>query len=106
MRGGHGRQIAFRIEEATATPWKTIHVLSPLPRIVQYVDIDGTSQTLDVGNTNTGGPEIEISFAGRSWGGTDPLDRSTSDIVRGGCRILVDKESLFEHLKTAARVDG
>jgi hypothetical protein len=49
----------------------------------------------------SGGPEIEFSFAERSWAVTNPVDPSTSNIVRDGCRILVDKEELFARLKAA-----
>src|SRR4030095_6881014 len=54
----------------------------------------------------SGGPEIEISFADRSWARTSPCDRATSNIVRGGCRILIDKENLFERLEAATRAEG
>jgi len=54
----------------------------------------------------SGGPEIEFSFAERSWAATNPVDLSTSNIVRGGCQILVDKEKLFERLKAATRANA
>jgi hypothetical protein len=54
----------------------------------------------------SGGPEIEFSFAERSWAATNPVDPSTSNIVRDGCRILVDKEELFARLKAATGADA
>lgn len=53
-----------------------------------------------------GEPEIEFSFAERSWAATGPIDPSTSKIVRGGLRILVDKEKLLERLQAAAQAEG
>jgi hypothetical protein len=49
------------------------------------------------------GPEIEFSFADRSWVATNPVAPSTVDVVRGGWRILVDKQRLLERLQAAAR---
>jgi hypothetical protein len=60
--------IAFRISEASSTPWKTIHVASPLPAITAFgLRIDGGTQTGFFGDTNPDGPEIEIT-------GDDTLD--------------------------------
>jgi hypothetical protein len=57
--------IDFAIAEATPTPWKTIRVTSPLPEITApSLRIDGASQTRFSGDTNPGGPEIEISGGG------------------------------------------
>jgi hypothetical protein len=53
--------IAFRIQEASATPWKTIHIVSPLPPITTAVRIDGATQSALVLPANTKGPDIEIS---------------------------------------------
>jgi hypothetical protein len=57
--------IAFRIDEPSPTPWKTIRVSSPLPVLLaQWIRIDGGTQTRFFGNTNPDGPEIEISGGG------------------------------------------
>jgi hypothetical protein len=57
--------IAFRINEQSTTPWKTIRVTSPLPAITGFgVRIDGTAQTAFFGDANPDGPEIEISGGG------------------------------------------
>lgn len=52
--------IAFRIPPG-AQAWHTIALASPLPRIVQRVFVDGTTQARYFGDTNPAGPEIEIS---------------------------------------------
>jgi hypothetical protein len=57
--------IGFRIDVPSATAWKTIHLLSPLPAITEYgIHIDGATQTGFFGDTNPDGPEIEISGGG------------------------------------------
>ncbi|MGA8807991.1 MAG: right-handed parallel beta-helix repeat-containing protein [Thermoanaerobaculia bacterium] len=57
--------IAFRIDEPSTTPWKTIRVNSPLPAVTAYsVRIDGATQANFFGNANPDGPEIEISGGG------------------------------------------
>ncbi len=57
--------IVFRIGEQSSTPWKTIHVLSPLPAITASgVRIDGGTQAGFFGDANPDGPEIEISGGG------------------------------------------
>jgi hypothetical protein len=57
--------IAFRIDEPSTTPWKTIRVTSPLPIVTAYsVRIDGGTQASFFGDTNPAGPEIEISGGG------------------------------------------
>jgi len=54
--------IAFRIDEPSTTPWKTIRVTSPLPAVTAYsVRIDGATQAGFFGDANPAGPEIEIS---------------------------------------------
>jgi len=52
--------IAFRIAEASATPWKTIRITTPLPVINSGIRIEGATQTGFFGDTNPDGPEIEI----------------------------------------------
>jgi drug/metabolite transporter (DMT)-like permease len=52
----------------------------------------------------SGGPEIEFSFADQSWAATNPVAPSTLDVVRGGLRILVDKQRILERLQAAARI--
>jgi hypothetical protein len=57
--------IVFRIGEESATPWKTIRVLSPLPMVTAHdVRIDGVTQAGFFGDANPAGPEIEISGGG------------------------------------------
>jgi hypothetical protein len=57
--------IVFRIGEESATPWKTIRVLSPLPVVTaRDVRIDGVTQAGFFGDANPAGPEIEISGGG------------------------------------------
>ncbi len=57
--------IAFRIDEPSATPWKTIRITSPLPiAFAPHLRIDGATQTGFFGDTNPDGPEIEISGGG------------------------------------------
>jgi hypothetical protein len=52
--------IAFRIAEASTTPWKTIRITTPLPVINGGIRIEGATQTGFFGDTNPDGPEIEI----------------------------------------------
>jgi hypothetical protein len=52
--------IAFRIP-AGANAWHSIALQSPLPRVVTRVFIDGTTQRGYFGDTNSAGPEVEIS---------------------------------------------
>ncbi len=57
--------IGFVINEPSINPWKTIRVSSPLPALTAIsTRIDGGLQTAFVGDTNTAGPEIEISGNG------------------------------------------
>jgi len=57
--------IAFRIDEPSTTPWKTIRVTSPLPPVTAYsVRIDGGTQASFFGDANPAGPDIEISGGG------------------------------------------
>jgi len=74
--------IVFEIREPSDRPWKTIHLASPLGRMLApYIVIDGASQTETVGDTNPDGPEIEIS-----GDGVVPGDGIT---VTVGCRADV-----------------
>lgn len=74
--------IAFEIREPSETPWKTIHLRSPLrPMLAPYIMIDGAWQTENVGDGNPDGPEIEIS-----GDGVIPGDGIT---VTVGCRAEV-----------------
>ncbi|HEX3070988.1 MAG TPA: right-handed parallel beta-helix repeat-containing protein [Thermoanaerobaculia bacterium] len=57
--------IGFVINEPSVNPWKTIRVSSPLPALTAIsTRIDGGLQTAFAGDTNTAGPEIEISGNG------------------------------------------
>jgi predicted nucleotidyltransferase len=44
--------------------------------------------------------EIEFTFCAPSWAAIDPLDATTTGVVSGGCRVLLDKSRLFEKLLT------
>jgi hypothetical protein len=57
--------IGFRIEEPSANGWKTIHITTPLPALTSpNIRLDGGIQTGLLGDTNPGGPEVEISGGG------------------------------------------
>src|SRR4051812_6585213 len=57
--------VAFRIEQFSPKPWKSIVVTSPLPALTASpVRIDGGTQTAFFGDTNPDGPEIEITGRG------------------------------------------
>ncbi|MEK6372155.1 MAG: hypothetical protein AABO58_05615 [Acidobacteriota bacterium] len=62
---GNPCTIAFRIEEPSATGWKSIRVASPLPALVApRLRITGATQSGFFGDRNVDGPEIEISGGG------------------------------------------
>jgi hypothetical protein len=83
-------KIVFAIGEASPNPWKTIRIASPLPAITAAnLILDGASQTQFSGNTNSDGPEIEISGGGTIDG--DGLTIATcnaevSNVAIGGFR--------------------
>lgn len=57
--------IAFRIDQPSASQWKTISIVTPLPALTaSNIRIDGGTQTGFFGDTNADGPEIEISGGG------------------------------------------
>ncbi|HEX3069114.1 MAG TPA: hypothetical protein VHX14_11105 [Thermoanaerobaculia bacterium] len=57
--------IGFRIEEPSATSWKTIRITNPLPPVTSpNIRLDGGIQTGLLGDANPDGPEIEISGDG------------------------------------------
>ena len=47
--------------------------------------------------------EIEFAFASLAWADTSPVDRGTTRVVAGGCRILYDPDDLVNRLKLALR---
>lgn len=47
-------------------------------------------------------PEVEFGFAGLDWAGLPP-DRGTSDVLRRGCRTLIDHDALLGQVLAAAR---
>jgi len=49
------------------------------------------------------GLEVEFGFAPPTWAATDPVDRGTARVVRGGCRPLVDPRSVLRRLIEAVR---
>ncbi len=58
-------RISFRIETPSANGWKTIRITSPLPAVTASdIQIDGATQSSAFGDTNAGGPDIEISGGG------------------------------------------
>jgi len=74
--------IAFRISEASATPWKTIRITSPLPTLAAYqLRIDGSTQTAFFGDTNPDGPEIEISGGGTVDGDGLPISPCFNEVA-------------------------
>jgi uncharacterized protein DUF11 len=61
--------IAFRIEQASPKPWKSIVITSPLPAVTASpVRIDGATQSAFFGDANPDGPEIEITGRGLTDG--------------------------------------
>ena len=46
-------------------------------------------------------PEVEFGFAGLDWA-TLPLDSGTSNVLRGGCRTLIDRDALLGQAIAAA----
>lgn len=75
-------QIAFRI--ASDEPVKTIAPRTPLPRITAAnVSIDATTQTRGPGDTNSLGPEIEISGALQNGGNGFELMPACAGELRG-----------------------
>ncbi|MBV8543283.1 MAG: hypothetical protein JO088_00950 [Acidobacteria bacterium] len=64
-RGDERCAIAFRIEQASPKPWKSIAITSPLPAVTApLVRIDGGTQSAFFGDTNPDGPDVEIAGAG------------------------------------------
>jgi hypothetical protein len=58
-------KIVFAIGQASPNPWKTIRIASPLPAITaNNLILDGATQTQFSGDTNSDGPEVEISGGG------------------------------------------
>ena len=45
--------------------------------------------------------EVELSFASLHWAATDPVAAGTLTVVRGGLKIIVDKDGLFRLLLAA-----
>jgi hypothetical protein len=57
--------IGFRIEEPSASSWKTINITTSLPALTSpNIRLDGGIQTGLLGDTNPDGPEVEISGGG------------------------------------------
>jgi hypothetical protein len=79
LDGAPACAIQFNIGEASARPWKTIRLRSPLPFIGAYsLRIDGATQTAFSGVTNPDGPPIEISGGGTVDG--DGLNAGTCSV--------------------------
>jgi len=90
--------IAFRISEASETPWKTIRITSPLPAITAPgLRIDGSTQTAFFGDTNRDGPEIEISGGGSVAG---------DGLLLTGCFSEVANLAIGGFLRNAIFVTG
>ncbi|HEX7681583.1 MAG TPA: right-handed parallel beta-helix repeat-containing protein, partial [Thermoanaerobaculia bacterium] len=80
LDGAPACAIQFNIGEASARPWKTIRLRSPLPFIGAYsLRIDGATQTAFSGVTNPDGPPIEISGGGTVDGAG--LDAGTCSVT-------------------------
>jgi hypothetical protein len=66
---GQPCEIAFRIEQPSPKPWKSIVITSPLPAVTASpVRIDGATQSAFFGDTNPDGPDIEITGRGLTDG--------------------------------------
>jgi hypothetical protein len=94
--------IAFKIEQASAKPWKTITVTSPLPALTApHVRVDGGTQGAFFGNKNPDGPDIEITGAGNVDGdgliitncGAELANLSISGFVRNGISVVQSQVS-------------
>jgi hypothetical protein len=94
--GNNPCAIAFRIDEGSSKPWKTIRITNPLPILTgQRVRIDGATQTAFFGDTNPNGPEIEISGGGRTDGdgllvmncGTEIANLAVNGFLRNGISV-------------------
>jgi len=42
--------------------------------------------------------EMELTFADLTWARTDPVDLGTASVVRGGFKVLIDKDGLLGRL--------
>jgi hypothetical protein len=96
-RGDAPCAIVFRIDQASATPWKTINVLSPLPTLTgSRVRMDGATQAAFFGDKNADGPEIEISGRGIIDGdglviancGAEVANLAVNDFLRNGISMV------------------
>ncbi len=47
------------------------------------------------------GLEVDFGFVAPSWASTDPVDAGTAQVVRDGCRPLLDDSGLLERLVAA-----
>jgi hypothetical protein len=66
---GQPCEIAFRIEQPSPKPWKSIVITSPLPAVTASpVRINGFTQSAFFGDTNPDGPDIEITGRGLTDG--------------------------------------
>ncbi len=75
-------EIAFKIAEASPTPWKTIRVTSPLPTLDGFfIRVDGGMQTAFFGKSNPDGPDIEISGGGQVDGDGITITNCVSEIA-------------------------
>jgi predicted nucleotidyltransferase len=67
------------------------------------LDIKGWTD-VDYGNARSrhltfgGGEEIEMSFVGKSWAETDPVDPVTRRVAGDGLRVLHDPQGLLRRL--------
>lgn len=95
-RGNDPCAIAFRVDQASPNPWKTITVTSPLPALsASRVRIDGATQTAFFGDTNPDGPEIEITGRGIIDGdglyitncGTEVANLAINGFLRNGISV-------------------
>ncbi|HET7437363.1 MAG TPA: right-handed parallel beta-helix repeat-containing protein [Thermoanaerobaculia bacterium] len=75
-------KVAFRIP-AGASAWQTIHPLTPLPAArATTLEIDGSTQTRYIGDTNAAGPEIELDGS-VAHGTAITLALPCTSVVRG-----------------------
>jgi hypothetical protein len=74
--------IAFRIDQASSNPWKTINITTPLPALTaSNVRIDGATQSRFFGHKNADGPDIEISGRGTVDGDGLVVTNCSADVA-------------------------
>jgi hypothetical protein len=100
--GSESCAIAFRIDQASPNPWKTINITSPLPALTApHIRIDGGTQTAFFGDTNANGPEVEITGRGVTDGdgltvtncGAEVANLTINGFLRNGISVIETPQS-------------